>query len=387
MKSKDGKNFFAEHYAAITLVAGFAVCGLCVALSLKSLSLSKARASQKANAAIEGLRAGGSEYKEKTVPVLPGAPSIPADRAGEAGFMMPAKYVFCTPGDPADERRSCGMAFPASALDGDNPVCPYCRTKQPGAKPENLSLDSDGDGIPDAWETANGLNPSNPEDAKLDTDGDGFTALEEFEAKTDPRNAKSHPDYLDYVKISEPVKQEPMPYYCLQVNPAGRVKRFIVRDARTNANTEPSYGVAEGEPINISVVGPSRMRELRPTGWSVTNYVEKVEEVKIAGADIGGNAGFRKVDVSTIDFVREKDGKRITMRIGEAGRKTPLEMKCCISFDRQNGKGFGGKEAYELQIAPGDEFTLYADKFKVEKLDGDAAFIKNLATGSVREIK
>jgi hypothetical protein len=52
-------------------------------------------------------------------------------------------------------------------------------------------LDSDGDGIPDAWEQAHGLNPNNADDAALDSDGDGFTNYEEYIAGTDPRDADS----------------------------------------------------------------------------------------------------------------------------------------------------------------------------------------------------
>ena len=41
-------------------------------------------------------------------------------------------------------------------------------------------FDTDRDGMPDAWETANGLNPSNAADRNGDADGDGYTNLEEY---------------------------------------------------------------------------------------------------------------------------------------------------------------------------------------------------------------
>ena len=49
-----------------------------------------------------------------------------------------------------------------------------------------LLLDSDGDGIPDVWEIANGLNPNNAADAGYDSDGDGYNNLEEYVNNTNP---------------------------------------------------------------------------------------------------------------------------------------------------------------------------------------------------------
>ncbi len=46
----------------------------------------------------------------------------------------------------------------------------------PGQAPQ----DSDQDGMPDAWETARGLDPTNGDDASGDRDGDGYTNVEEY---------------------------------------------------------------------------------------------------------------------------------------------------------------------------------------------------------------
>ena len=53
------------------------------------------------------------------------------------------------------------------------------------------SIDSDGDGIPDGWESLYGLNPNDPADAGQDFDGDGMTNSQEYIAGTDPNSAAS----------------------------------------------------------------------------------------------------------------------------------------------------------------------------------------------------
>ncbi|WP_377894946.1 Ig-like domain-containing protein [Alteromonas sp. R78001] len=58
----------------------------------------------------------------------------------------------------------------------------------------STSGDADGDGLPDDYETENGLNPADPVDAFEDKDGDGLTALEEYSAGTDINNADSDND-------------------------------------------------------------------------------------------------------------------------------------------------------------------------------------------------
>jgi hypothetical protein len=58
--------------------------------------------------------------------------------------------------------------------------------RENGSLPDTFTLikqgaaDSDGDGIPDEFEIANGLDRFDPADALLDTDGDGLSNLEEF---------------------------------------------------------------------------------------------------------------------------------------------------------------------------------------------------------------
>lgn len=51
--------------------------------------------------------------------------------------------------------------------------------------------DLDDDGLPDAWEIANGLDPNSGSDASGDLDKDGFSNRDEYIAGTDPRSGTS----------------------------------------------------------------------------------------------------------------------------------------------------------------------------------------------------
>lgn len=55
-------------------------------------------------------------------------------------------------------------------------------------------IDTDLDGMPDAWETAHGLNPGDASDGSADSDKDGYTNVEEFLNSTDPKV------FVDYTK-------------------------------------------------------------------------------------------------------------------------------------------------------------------------------------------
>ena len=52
--------------------------------------------------------------------------------------------------------------------------------------PDVTDPDDDNDGMPDTWETENGLNPLDAADASLDPDGDGLTNLQEYQEDTNP---------------------------------------------------------------------------------------------------------------------------------------------------------------------------------------------------------
>ena len=66
----------------------------------------------------------------------------------------------------------------------------YGNTARNWAKPGD-EKDSDLDGMPDSWETAQGLDPQDDGDALLDADADGLANAHEYAAGTDPHDAES----------------------------------------------------------------------------------------------------------------------------------------------------------------------------------------------------
>jgi fibronectin type 3 domain-containing protein len=78
--------------------------------------------------------------------------------------------------DKVDQRVIDGVRKQTGAIIGnENDVGGFPQLAQAKAP-----LDTDLDGMPDAWETAKGLNPNNPEDRNGDRNGDGYTNLEDY---------------------------------------------------------------------------------------------------------------------------------------------------------------------------------------------------------------
>ena len=243
----------------------------------------------------------------------------------------------------------CGRATPERFDGAKNLVCAFCGFTQEVAQAE-VVLDTDGDGLPDAWERKYGLNPNDPADAAADQDGDGFTNLEEFEAKTDPTDPKDHPDPLNWLTLTPPLKETYMPFVFLAANqiPSGWRCEFF------DAKQKDDYGRA-GRTLT-AVIG----EEIGQSGYVLKSYEKK--SVKRA---IKGSVNQTEVDVSEVVVERKRDGKQVTLVRAENRRAkpAPVDVQATLNFAREGGRTF--------TVVPGAELTLCGVKYLVREIKAE----------------
>ncbi len=139
-----------------------------------------------------------------------------------AGSPPPFTYEWRRMSAPAftnttvSNERTVFYTFTAPVLTDNNQISQTWRlvikslaNANPGISPGTFSVivvpDSDGDGIPNDWETANGLNPNSALDAALDKDGDGVSNGDEYTAGTNPSDVSSFLK-VDQVSVSSPAQ-------------------------------------------------------------------------------------------------------------------------------------------------------------------------------------
>jgi hypothetical protein len=101
-----------------------------------------------------------------------------------------AVFLDQEPWPSAADGGGASLQLYSTALPGSHPAAWSAATPTPGSLATAV-LDSDEDGLPDAWEIVHGFNPALKTDASDDADLDGATNAEEFVAGTDPRDPAS----------------------------------------------------------------------------------------------------------------------------------------------------------------------------------------------------
>ena len=232
------------------------------------------------------------------------------------------------------------------AIPGDIKVCPKCPVCGEAQEvPVEVVLDADNDGLPDAWETLNGLNPKDPTDAAKDADGDGFTNIEEYQAKTDPRNKTDHPPYVDSLKIQLPLKETHLPFVFRSASkiPSGYRLAFFDSTAESLSNRNKKGATV------TAVVG----EEIGKTGYIAKSYEQKTEK-----RERKGMSGKVDVDVSEVTVERKSDGKVVKLVVQPKGLKfAAVDVQATLVYERNGVKNF--------DVVPGTVLDLNGQKFKV----------------------
>ena len=264
-------------------------------------------------------------------------------------FLVSARRVFCK--------------FCKKPMHDGTKVCPFCGETQP--EPEKVAVDTDGDGLPDDWETKYGLDVAQ-NDADADKDGDGFTNAEEYAAGTDPSDKNSHPDYFDSLKLVLPLKETVLPFYLRSYmkTPSGMKLEFFDPKRRND------YG-KNGYRYYVLVGG-----EIGDTGFTAKSFEQKEKKVKIKGSNVE-----RAVDVSAVTIVRKKDGKELELALDE--KRKPVDVQATLEFSRGETKTF--------VVVPGGTVDLCGSKYKVVDVKrvekGAKVTLEDVLLGKIRTVE
>lgn len=267
-------------------------------------------------------------------------------KAQQAGFLSPETRVTCV-------SAACQKPIPYAAE-----KCPFCDAVQPTPPEFNTELDSDKDGISDKAEIQLGLNPQDAADAKGDLDADGFNNLEELLAKTDPKDAKSHPALVSLLRVKE-LRGKRLPLIFSGVNRMPDGKMQLVFNL-TGANRK-TFWVREGEPIGDS------------------GYVASKLEVKSEEKENPNMPGIKaRVDVSTVVVKRQSDNKEVTLRINEGSKNTDVEAIIVLPLD-----------STEYTVMENGTFKVRDETYRVVSVDNGttSVVIENEASGQQKVVR
>lgn len=271
------------------------------------------------------------------------------------GLFIPQRRVWCV---------DCRYPILATATE-----CPFCHAQQP---PETnttseLENDSEGKGIPDWWRLkyfnhkfAMAEDRSRAED---DADGDGFTNLQEYQAKTNPRDPKDHPDLVTLLRYKE-ITSRPYPFIFTSASKMADGSLKLAFNMR-GSEAGRMYFVKNGDGIG-------------KTGLVYSNCVQKTERV------LDPHMGNIPINVDRYEatLFRPADGKTFVLKANDAHAAMEQEIVLTLT---------AGEKTTEYHVSAGGTLELDGQKYKVDvNLGVDdkpvSVVLENLLTGRVSTI-
>lgn len=329
MAQKRGFNFsLARHYdkafAVVVLVA--------LLISLFVLARSAADSREQKRRYEEGVNSMTPKYPklspqstetyESAVRSLRRPPSVRAS-TNETGLFIPQRRVWCV---------DCMYPIPFNAS-----KCPFCHAPQPtGGVTTNLNIDSEGKGIPDKWRVQYFNHPdARAEDrsrADDDADDDGFANLQEFNAGTNPRDPKDHPELIKLLRFKE-LTTRPYPFV------------FMSATKMPDDTLQLTFNMKSGDRTYFAKKG----EEIGKTGLMYSNCVQKNERVMTA-------AGPVNQDQYEVSLFRLLDGKTFVLRNNEPRAVMEQEIVLLLVI---------GAKSTEYRVSVGGILELDGRKYKV----------------------
>ena len=351
MASKE--NFLKAHWDWLVAGAGIAALGVSAVLFAGRIGLSPEDGALRCEMQLktikpahEGVPAADMTRFQAVIRTAKAPPSMVEIDPKKGSFLASDTRIVCKAEKDAKKDgkpvKGCGRPIPI-----ESKTCPYCGVEQDSG----VTKEEEGVRKMREWSARYGVDIILHPDA--DSDNDGFTDIEEYEQaakaghSTNPKDADSHPDYLESLFVEGHMKQTMLPFYLQTVSPIPNGWRFNFRDSsKKNAYGQSMvYSVLAGEAIGA-------------TGFTAVKYEKKLEDRVVPGSK---GQMKRKVDVSTVELVRKSDGKKITARVNE--RRVPVDTQVDLVFRR------GAEKRFTVKV--GDEIELFSRKYKVAAFGSD----------------
>ena len=352
MASKE--NFFKAHWDWLVAGAGLALLAASAALFAGRLGTSPEDGARRcemrlkaAKPAHEGVTAADMTIFQAVFRAAKSPPSMVELDPKKGSFLASDTRIVCKAekdavGKDGKPQKGCGRPIPMESKE-----CPYCGVVQD----TGVTKEEEGVRKMREWSARYGvdliLHPDN------DTDKDGFTDMEEYEfaeksgGSFSPKDADSHPDYLESLFVEGEMKQTFLPFFLQTVSPIPNGWRFNFRDA--------SKKNAYGQAMVYSVL---KDEEIGKTGFSVVKYEKKTEERVVPGTK---GRMKRKVEIGCVELVRKSDGKKVSARENE--RRVPVDKQVTLTFRRGDTKHF--------TVKVGDEIELFSRKYQIVSFGED----------------
>jgi hypothetical protein len=235
----------------------------------------------------------------------------------------------------------------------------------------NVDKDRMHEPVPNEWFEEHGLDILDSNILQADADGDGFNNLEEWQAKTDPRNKEKHPPYVTKLRLVKEYDVQFRLVFMSYVNQTFQINTLDV--------TQPTQFVNMGEIIPGTDFKISRFEEKKRITGEEGSPIEKdvseltLIEVRLRDPDKGDVAKMTKEELQALkpeDL--EETGKTVTLVLEQIVNSPDTYAEFIYLFNGQ-----------KLNLQEGQIFTLPPEgsKYKFIDIEGNEAVIEQVDTG------